>query len=106
MLIPTKEIKIFEEDKENYLQYDDKLIFLGNKNLEKGSIPISSKSKDTINYIKKWIKELSHFNDSTIHQPDCSQDMFNSSLSYPEPIVSHQAARINALSAYQSIKNA
>ena len=57
-------------------------------------------------YIKKWIKELSHIDDSSIHQPDSSEDMFNSSLRYPEPIVSHQASRINALTAYQSIKNA
>ena len=66
----------------------------------------SKKFDPTGLYIKKWIKELSHIDDSSIHQPDSSEDMFNSSLRYPEPIVSHQAARINALTAYQSIKNA
>ena len=57
-------------------------------------------------YIKKWIKELTHINDSAIHLPDSSQDLFNSVLSYPEPIVSHGESRIRALTAYQSIKRA
>ena len=68
-------------------------------------IPLLEEEIDEANY---WLThQLSpKLMNSSIHQPDCSQDMFNSSLRYPEPIVSHQAARINALTAYQSIKNA
>ena len=68
-------------------------------------IPLLEEEIDEANY---WLThQLSpKLMNSSIHQPDSSQDMFNSSLRYPEPIVSHRAARTNALTAYKSIKNA
>ena len=67
---------------------------------------LQSKKFDTKGlYIKKWVKELSHIDDASVHLPEMGNDLFDASVRYPEPIVSHQSARINALEAYRSIKS-
>lgn len=52
-------------------------------------------------YIRKWVPELCHITNKSIHKPWLSPNTTNN---YPKPCVDHQEARLKALSYYQTIK--
>ena len=61
-------------------------------------------------YVKKWVPELSKVPPKFIHKPwemdKKYQEAINTiiGVNYPMPIVIHEKARTDALSAFQSIK--
>ena len=52
-------------------------------------------------YIRKWVPEIAHLDNRTIHKPWLSKNPAN----YPKPVIDHKYARKRALSAYRSLKN-
>ena len=55
-------------------------------------------------YIKKWINQLSKLNSSEVHLPNQENELFDKTGGYPNPIVNHSEARINALAAYETVR--
>ena len=55
-------------------------------------------------YIKKWINQLSKLNSSEVHLPNQENELFDKTGDYPNPIVNHSEARINALAAYKTVR--
>jgi len=58
-------------------------------------------------YVKKWVPEISELPEAFIHKPwEMEEKIKNFELgkNYPYPIVNHQKAREEALSAFQKIK--
>ncbi len=53
-------------------------------------------------FIKKYIPELSIFNDDEIHSPWLSQNFHK--INYPQPIIDHASQRIKALALYRHSK--
>jgi len=57
--------------------------------------PLSQSPKfDAAGYIRQWVPEIAHLDDTTIHDPDVRP------RKYPAKIVGHAEARARALSAY------
>jgi deoxyribodipyrimidine photo-lyase len=54
-------------------------------------------------FIKKYIPELTNFNEDEIHTPWLSQNFHKTN--YPKPIIDHARQRIKALALYQSAKS-
>ncbi|MFX8624819.1 FAD-binding domain-containing protein, partial [Acinetobacter baumannii] len=65
--------------------------------------PISQSQKFDPNgdYIRKWVKELAHLDNKSIHDPYSSK--INLSLNYPKPIVDLKETRLKAIETFKHI---
>jgi deoxyribodipyrimidine photo-lyase len=57
---------------------------------------VQSRKFEAAEYIRRWVPELSHLSDDTIHEPDATDLR---PATYPAPIIGHREARERALSA-------
>jgi deoxyribodipyrimidine photo-lyase len=61
--------------------------------------PLTQSPKfDAAGYIRRWVPELAHLDDATIHDPPLRP------RGYPSPIIGHAAARARALAAHAEFK--
>lgn len=65
--------------------------------------PVSQSQKFDPNgdYIRKWVKELAHLDNKSIHEPYLSKTSLR--LNYPKPIVDLKESRIKAIETFKSI---
>lgn len=58
-------------------------------------------------YIRRWVPELAHLNNTAIHAPweTASTSAVYSKTRYPKPIINHSEARGKALAYYSQLKN-
>ena len=54
-------------------------------------------------YIRKWVPELRHLTNKTIHTPWLANNL--SQATYPPPIIDHNEARTRALRYYHLLSN-
>lgn len=64
--------------------------------------PLSQSEKfDAAAYIRQWVPELAHLDDTAIHDPDAHDAR---PQGYPPKIIGHREARERALAAYRHVK--
>ena len=65
--------------------------------------PVSQSQKFDPNgdYIRKWVKELAHLDNKSIHEPYLSKTSLR--LNYPKPIVDLKESRIKAIETFKGI---
>lgn len=62
--------------------------------------PLTQSAKfDAADYIRRWVPELAHLPDATIHDPPLRP------AAYPKPIIEHAAGRARALAVHAAMKD-
>jgi len=56
-------------------------------------------------FIRRYIPELSHIEDGSIHEPHSRPPLHRSEIDYPSPIVDHATTRAKAIEAFKRIRS-